>query len=237
VLGGYILYKKWLKIILKSPLFQGIEEDQLNTILQCIKPRIVDYNKDEFIALAGDDFKEIGLVLSGEAMIVKENAVGNRIIISMVKPGELFGEMAAFSGKSKWPSSVIAQKFCTVLFISPKAIVSQCEKLCNSHQLLIMNMLNIISNKALILNRKVEYLSIRSIRGKIIHYLLEQYKKKGKNIFTLPLNRSELADFLNVPRPSLSREMCRMRDEGLIDFHRSSIKINNVENLKTLAEL
>ena len=100
-----------------------------------------------------------------------------------------------------------------------------------------MNMLNIISNKALILNRKVEYLSIRSIRGKIIHYLLEQYKHKGKNNFTLPLNRTELADFLNIPRPSLSREMCRMRDEGLIDFHRSSIKINNVENLKALAEL
>ena len=96
MIGGYILYKKWLQIIIKSALFQGIEEEQLNIILQCIRPRIVKYNKDEFIALAGDDFKEIGLVLSGEAMIVKENAVGNRVIISMIKPGELLGNGGFF---------------------------------------------------------------------------------------------------------------------------------------------
>ena len=213
-----------------------MDEEQLNIMLECIKPRIVKYNKDEFIALAEDDFKGVGLVLSGEAMIVKENAAGNRVIISFVKSGDLFGEMAAFSGKSKWPASVIAQQPCTITFISTKAIIGQCEKMCVSHQLLIMNMLKILSEKALILNRKMEYLSIRSIRGKVIHYLLEQYKHKGKNIFTLPLKRNELADFLNVPRPSLSREMGRMRDEGLIDFHRSSVRINNVENLKALAE-
>lgn len=231
------MYKEWLKVILKSPLFQGMEEEQLNAMLECISARIVKYSKDEFIALAGDDFKEIGLILAGEAMIVKEDAAGNRVIISMLKPGDLFGEMAAFSGKSKWPSSVIAQQSCTVIFISPRAIVGQCEKLCVSHQLLITNMLSIISQKASILNRKVEYLSIRSIRGKIVYYLLEQYKHKGKKTFTLPLNRNQLADFLNVPRPSLSREMCRMRDEGLIDFHRSAVKINNVEKLRSLAEL
>ncbi len=231
------MYKQWLNIMLKSPLFYGMDERQLNIMLECIKPRVIKYNKDEFIALAGSNFIGIGIILSGEAMVVKENAAGNRVIISLLKAGELFGEMVAFSGKGKWPATVIAQEPCTVIFISPTAIVSQCEKLCNSHQLLIMNLLKILSQKALMLNRKMEYLSIRNIRGKISHYLLEQYKHNGKAMFTLSLNRNELADFLNIPRPSLSREMCRMRDEGLIDFHRSSIRINDLENLKAQVDL
>lgn len=234
--GVYDLYREWLHIFLKSPLFYGIDEDQLNILLECIRPRVFKYNKDELIALAGSDFQGVGFLLSGEAMIVKENAAGNRVIISIIKSGELFGEMAAFSGQYKWPATVIAQEPCMVIFISPKAIVGQCEKSCSSHQLLIMNMLKIISQKALMLNRKLEYLSIRSIRGKISYYLLEQYKESGKAMFLLPLQRNELADFLNVPRPSLSREMCKMRNEGIIDFHRSSIRINDLESLKAMVD-
>lgn len=230
------MYKEWLQVISKSSLFQGIEEEQLNNMLECIRPRIVKYNKDDFIAVAGYDFQGMGLVLSGQAMILKENAAGNRVIISLVKSGELFGEMVSFSGKSKWPATVIAQEPCTVMFVSPEVIVTQCEQLCISHQELTTNMLKLLSQKALMLNKKMEYLSMRSIRGKISYYLLEQYKASGTTMFTLPLKRNELADFLNVPRPSLSREMCRMRDEGLIDFHRSSVKINDLENLKSIAD-
>ena len=97
-------------------------------------------------------------------------------------------------------------------------------------------MLRIISEKALLLNRKVEYLAIKSLRGKICTYLLEQHQRTGMTTFMLPLKRCELADLLNVSRPSLSREMCKMRDEGIIDFHRSSIRIKNMEALKRSAE-
>ena len=93
-------------------------------------------------------------------------------------------------------------------------------------------MLKIISEKALMLNRKVEYLALISVRQKIATYLLEQYKITKSKTFLLPLNRQELAEFLNVSRPSLSREMCRMRDEGIIDFHMSTIKILDLDVLK-----
>ena len=85
------------------------------------------------------------------------------------------------------------------------------------------------------LNRKVEYLTIKSMRGKIATYLLEQYNKFGKKNFLLPLKRDDLADFLNVSRTALSRELGRMRDEDLLDFYRSSIKLNNMEKLKMAA--
>jgi CRP-like cAMP-binding protein len=82
----------------------------------------------------------------------------------------------------------------------------------------------------------MEYLSMKSMRGKLSSFLLDQYKTNGKPTFLLPMKRHELADFLNVYRPSLSREMCRMRDEGVIDFNRSSIQIKDMESLKDMVE-
>ncbi len=177
-------------------------------------------------------FTELGVILSGEAAVTKETAAGNRVIMTVVGPGELFGEIAAFSENKYWPATVIAQNSCRVIFLQPEKIVGYCNNNCGRHRLLIMNMLKIISEKAFLLNRKVEYLVIKSLRGKICTYLLEQHKRTGMTTFMMPLNRSELAELLNVSRPSLSREMCRMRDEGIIDFHRSSVRIKNLDALK-----
>jgi CRP-like cAMP-binding protein len=124
----------------------------------------------------------------------------------------------------------------TVLFLSSDRIVGTCSTVCPRHTMVIRNMLRIISARALFLNKKVEYLTIKSMRGKISTYFLEQYQKTGKMIFLLPMKRNELAEFLNVSRPSMSREMCRMRDEKIIDFNMASIKIINLEALKNSVE-
>jgi len=145
----------------------------------------------------------------------------------------MFGEMLVFSRASTWPANVQAQNSCTVFFIQREKIIGECEKMCSWHRTLIQNMLVIISERALMLNKKLEYLSIKSIRGKLSKFLLEESKKAGNLTFMISMNRNELADFLNVSRPSMSREMCLMRDEGIIDFHLSSIKILNVEALKS----
>jgi CRP-like cAMP-binding protein len=97
-------------------------------------------------------------------------------------------------------------------------------------------MLGILSRKAITLSRQLEFLSIRSMRGRIAAFLLEQHKKSGRATFMLDMNRNELADFLNVARPSLSREMCRMRNEGILDFHRSSMQIRDMAALKDAAQ-
>jgi CRP-like cAMP-binding protein len=88
----------------------------------------------------------------------------------------------------------------------------------------------------LLLNQRVEYLTIKSMRGKISNYLLEQYRITGNNHLILPLNRNELADFLNVSRPSMSRELCSMRDEGVIDFHLNAFRIVDIEKLKAMSD-
>ena len=221
---------------MKSALFRGFSTEDLLGILGCLKPKVYSFKKNEFITITGENLTGVGIILSGEVAVTKENAAGNRIVIAVLKPGEMFGETAAFSGSAVWPATVLAQAVSTVLFLPPEKIVSGCEKACMSHHSLITNMLRTISDKALMLNQKVEYFLIKSIRGKITTYLLEQYQETGSSTLILPLNRNDLADFLNVSRPSLSREMCRMRDEGIIEFHRSSVYIKDAEAMRKMIE-
>jgi len=219
-------------VLTKSPLFDGIAGEQLESLLNCLRPRIEMYKRNDLITIAGDRFDSMGILLEGEATVNKENALGNRVMVAMLKPGDMFGEVIAFSGQAFWPSTIQAQKASKVLFLSRDRITGECEQLCPWHHMLIQNMLKIISQKALILNKKLDYLTIGGIREKVSAFLLEQYKKTGKTDFTLPMNRNEMAEFLNVSRPSLSREMCRMRDIGIIDFHMSEVKIIDIEQLK-----
>lgn len=227
---------KWVATLADNPLFHGIEPEGLLNMLGCLKPKTGEFGKNEYMTKAGDPFEGIGIILSGSAVVTKENAAGNRVIMTVLEPGDMFGEMVAFAGSNQWPASVFTQEPSTVIFLPPDKIVGSCERACGMHKRLIMNLLRIVSDKALALNRKVEYLSIKSMRGKISAFLLEQYRRTGQTTFVLPLNRNEMADFLNVSRPSMSREMGRMQEEGIIDFHQASVKIRDVEALRAMVE-
>ena len=230
------LNNKKMAILAETALFAGIGADTLAAMLECIQPKTATYAKNSFITVEGEPFTGLGILLAGEAAVVKENVAGTRSVLTTLAAGDMFGEMVAFSARKSWPASVFAQSECSVVFLPPDKITGTCPHACAGHQQLIRNMLLIVSEKALMLNRKLEYLTIRSMRTKIATYLLEQRKLTGKNSFVMPLNRNDLADFLNVSRTALSREMGRMRDDGLIDFYRSSVKLTDVERLIKIVE-
>lgn len=223
-------------VVKKCMLFENMAEEELGMLLGCLRPRVRKFARNDIANSEGDPFNGIGIVLSGQAAVVKENSSGSRTILTMLKPGELFGEMAAFSGDGRWPATIVAQSACSIIYVPAGKILGQCEKACRGHRTLIMNMLGILSRRAMTLSRKLEYLSIKSMRGRIARFLVEQYRKSGQTMFMLPMNRNELADFLNVSRPSLSRELCRMRDDGLLDFHRASLQIKDLDRLIVEAE-
>jgi CRP-like cAMP-binding protein len=229
------MYEEYKQDLLNSLIFEKIEEQELMSILTCLKPRIKTFNKDEIIVIENDQYEGLGIILSGEVLVTKENEVGERHVIAKLKKGRNFGEMVAFSNMKKWPATVIAQTSCVIMFMAPETIITNCCNLCSGHHQLMQNFLRIVSHKALYLNRKMEYLSIKSMRGKIAKYIVETFKQNQKVIFDLPLNRNELADFLNVSRPSMSRELARMKDEGIIDFHKSSFKILALDKLNEAA--
>ena len=226
------MWEKWLDSLKNCAIFHGIARDELEQILDCLKPSVSRYAAGASIAIAGTPFTGLGIVLSGRVAVTKENAAGNRVILAIFGSAELFGEMIAFAGNSLWPVTVVAQEACEVLFLPPERIVGGCPRQCPSHQALVMNLLRIFAGRAMLLNQKVEYLTMKSVRQKISAYLLELYRQGGRTTFMLPLNRDDLADFLNLTRPSLSRELCRMRDEGIVEFHRASLKIKDLPRLQ-----
>ena len=230
------MIEEYIDIIKNSPLFYGIKRDEIITMMQCLIPKIYSYKKNECIVNSGEAVNKFGIILEGQAIIVKENADGNRVVMSIVEKGDMFGEMQVFSSHKIWPATVRAQSSCKVLFLTNSDLIARCGKNCSWHISMLQNFMKVISDKALILNKKVEYFSIKSIRGKICAYLLDQYQNTENINIVLSLKRNELADFLNVSRPSMSREMCQMRDEGIIDFHLSTFKIKDIEALKSFCD-
>lgn len=222
------MYQEWINTLESCALFSGIDQQSLNIMLNCLKPRVKKFKQREVIVASGQPFQGIGIIAIGKVALTKETSSGNRIIMGILDAGEIFGEMIAFTDNKVWPITVIAQEDGIALFLPPDKITGTCSNVCFSHNKLIMNMLKIISNRAFTLNKKIEYISAKSIRGRISSYLLDMSHKQNNYTLTIPMKRHELADYLNIPRPSLSREMGLMRDDGLIEFKGSTVTIKNI---------
>ena len=226
------MLEQYIDVLARSELFRGVRREDLPSMLECLEPKQASYDRGQYVTCAGDRFDGLGVLLKGDAVVYKENAAGNRLILTLLGPGDMFGEMIAFSRHRAWPVTVEATEGCEVFYLANMKVVGQCSAMCPWHKTLIMNMLTIVSERALRLNKQVEYFSIKGMRGKISAYLLDEHNITGSNPLTLPMNRTKLADYLGVSRPSMSREMARMRSEGLIDFHLRSVRILDVEALK-----
>jgi CRP-like cAMP-binding protein len=154
------MFEQYISIIEKSKLFYGIKEDEIVSLLQCLAPRIRSYSKNEFIINSGEAIDAFGLVLEGEAMVLKESADGNRVVMTVVKQGDLFGEMFVFSSRKKWPVTVRVQTHCKILFLKNSDLIARCGNNCSWHVTMLQNFMRVISDKSLMLYKKVEYLSI-----------------------------------------------------------------------------
>jgi CRP-like cAMP-binding protein len=221
-----------LNAIKLSPLFRNIDDKSLGIMLDCLNPRMKKYRQREIIVSYGQPFTGIGIIAGGRVALTREQYSGNRIIMGFLGKGNIFGEMIAFSDSKTWPVTVISQEESTVLYLPPDRITNTCSNVCASHTTLIMNMLEILSNRALMLNRKIEHISAKSIRGKISSYLLDIMREVNGNTVVIPMKRHELADYLNIPRPSLSRELGLMRDEGIIGFEGSTVIVHDAGALE-----
>lgn len=226
------MYENWMTLLLNTPLFADIPGEEAVSLLDCLRPQVRSFEPGAFIAFAGDEIRHFGVVLHGRIEVMKENMVGQPLVVAQMGRGSIFGEVAAFSAQGVWPSSVRAMCETEILWMPSRHFSGHCEKGCYSHRQLMSNMLGILAAKALVLDQKVVLLSMKNLRSKIAALLYEQMRQQQKNNFTLPYDRKKMAEQLYVARPSLSRELAAMREEGIIAFHRSSFHILDEERLK-----
>ena len=210
---------------LHAPLFNGFALPELEQALACLAPRRQRAEKEETLVRAGDPVPGIGVLLSGSARVFREDYAGSREIVAALMPGDLFAEVFVFARLDVMPVSVEASESCAVLWFDGGRIARPCERACQFHGRLLENALGILAQKNLMQNRKLEHLSKRTTREKLLSYLGEQAQLAGSGTFTIPFNRQQLADYLCVERSAMSAELSRLREEGILETHRSAFKL------------
>lgn len=213
------------KILEKIPLFRGIPPEEAERMFPCLNAVRRRCEPEERILWAGRPADRLGAVLEGRVQVIREDEDGNRTIVAGLEPGDLFAEAFACAGGALLPVSVLAVTPCEVLFLDPGRIVTGCASTCACHARLIANMLAVLADKNLLLNRRLGHLSQRSTRDKLLSYLREQ-APGGAGEFTIPFTRAELADYLCVERSAMSAVLSRLRAEGLVETRGKSFTLH-----------
>lgn len=211
-------------------IFKNFNSENIELLLNKVNYKLCSYSKDETIAMEGEKCSSIGIILDGSIEIKKNFASGKTITIAKFLSGDIFGEVIIFSDMNRYPSTIMASSNCNILFISKENIIT----LCKLDNLILNNFMGLLSNKILMLNKKLKNLSYETLRQKITSLLLENYYINKKNIFQISSSRKEMAEELGIPRPSLSRELVNMKKDGLIDFHKNAFKILNLEAMEDI---
>lgn len=219
--------KQYLRVLADTGLFQGISEDETESVLSCLSAVKKSFQKGEYIFRMGEVISSVAILLEGRIHIQKEDYWGNLSILNDILEGELFGEVYACLGEEKMLYNAVAVKDSAVLFIDVHKIITVCPSSCSFHERLIRNLLTVIAGKSKMLTQKLEHMSQRTTRKKLLSYLSEQSMKEGAPSFSIPFNRQQLADFLSVDRSAMSNELCKMREEGILEFHRNHFVLHD----------
>lgn len=217
--------KKYLEVLKKCPLFLEIDDESLLRMLTCLGAKVDSFDKKYTIFREGAPAKYVGIVLSGEAQITQNDYFGNRTILSNIKPSELFAEAFAAAGVTSMPVSVIATEQSEIMFIDCAHILHTCQNGCGFHHQLIYNLMKDLADKSIMFHQKIDIISKRTTREKLLSYLMVCSKKAGKASFTIPFDRQELADYLGVDRSGLSVEISKLRDEGILESRKNHFKL------------
>ncbi len=216
--------EQYLEIIKNCILFKNFSDSEIISFLNNINAKISTYKKDEFIIKTNDKPNEFGLLLSGSANIQKLDFNGKLNITSNIDVSELFGEAFVYADVNKALVSVCCTEDCTVLLLNKNNISNLAHSDIELFKKFNENMLKCMSKKLVNLNRKIDILTGQNIREKILGYLDSLSEDSKKSTIEVPFNREQLADFLCVNRSSLSRELSKMKEEGIIDFYKNSFK-------------
>ncbi|WP_300452863.1 Crp/Fnr family transcriptional regulator [Fusobacterium sp.] len=212
---------KNIDFLMKLPIFYNLKKDEIINILKFFSYSKEEFEKNNFIFEIGKPISKIGIILSGEINIIKEDFWGNRNILNKFKSGEIFGEVFALAKVS--PNNILVEtsQNSKILFLDLTNFSIDNEN--NSNEILkfLSNIFKISLKKNILFTEKLEHITKKTIREKIISYLSTEALKNRSNSFFIKFDRQELADYLFVERSALSRELSSMKKDGLIEYNKN----------------
>lgn len=208
-------------------LFSGLKEEDIPSLLKCLHATEHNYKKGEVILSEGSTTEHIGIVLSGMAMISCSDVWGNNSILGNVVPGSVFAEVYACIPGQPMLVTVSAAEDTVILFLNVGRVLTTCTNACPFHARLARNLLTVCAHRSLLLSQRILHTSSKSIRGRLMSYFSECAKRSGSNSFTIPYNRQQLADYLNVDRSTMCSELSKMQKDNLIEYKKNHIVLKS----------
>ena len=210
--------KKYIEILKRTQLFSGVSDTEISAMLNCLQAKLLTFQKGDYVFREGERIDNITVLVKGKLLVQHDDFWGNRNIVNVIRVGEMFGEAYVAPESGSLLNDVIAEEDSAVIFFDVRRILTVCSTACRFHSMVIQNLFFAISEKNRKLVQKIGHMSKRSTRAKLLSYLSEEAKRQNSSHFTIPFTRQQLADFLCVDRSAMSNELCKMRDEGLLQF-------------------
>ncbi|MBR6259670.1 MAG: Crp/Fnr family transcriptional regulator [Oscillospiraceae bacterium] len=221
--------KKYVSILKRTKLFSGVGDDDILSMLNCLNATVREYSKGEYVFCQGEYIRNLMILAAGRLHIQEEDYWGNLNILNEIRPGEMFGEAYIVPNSGPLMDDVIAVEESVVLFFDIERILTVCPSACPFHTRLVKNIFYTISDKNKSLVQKLSYMSQRTTREKLLSYLSDEAKRQNSSSFSISFNRQQLADYLSVDRSAMSNELCKLRDEGMLDFHKSEFTLSQAK--------
>ncbi|MCR5054556.1 MAG: Crp/Fnr family transcriptional regulator [Lachnospiraceae bacterium] len=213
------------KNLMNTIFFQGLTEQELSASLTSLSALEKTYDKDTVIFHAGDLTDRMGLILSGSVTIESNDVWGNRTILSHVGKGEFFAETYALLPGKVMLVDVRTNEESQILFIKIGNIQDLSGSIPTWRAKIICNILTISAHKNLALSGRSFHTAPKSARGRIVAYLNSVSLQKHCREFDIPFDRQQLADYLNLERTNMSKELTKMKNDGLIEYHKNHFKL------------
>ncbi len=207
-----------------SRLFSGMSEEDISKCLSDLDAKNRSYKKGELVLNAGERAYSLGMVITGSLTIESNDVWGNCTVLSLIGPGDYFAETYALLNEVMLVD-VRANEDSSIVFFNIRSIMSINKKSSSWKEKLLKNILIISARKNLMLSQRSFYTSPKSCRARLLSYLNAVALKTGKNEFDIPFNRQQLADYLNLERTNMSKELSRMQDEGIIRYRMNHFKL------------
>lgn len=194
-------------------------------MIKCFDVSVKKYGKGTMIFSEGDAAQYIGVVLEGSVQIVRGDYYGNRSVIAVINPVQIFAEAFSCADVKEFPVGVYADTDAAVMLLDCRKLFKTCAGDCGFYNILLHNLLREMAQKNILLNQKIELISKKTTKEKLLAFLLAEAKRRGSSEFTINCGRQTLADYLGVDRSTMSAEIGKLRKEGYIEVNRRCFKI------------